>query len=72
MSPKNRSHKRDTEGKDCDNGAEGEHPSVTNSLSGPDNSSCCSLSQVTGTARLTSEILREQEKKIALNFTASL
>lgn len=63
MSPKNRLHKRDAKGKDCDKNAQGENPSVPNSLSGPDNNFCCSLSEVTGTARLTEEIVCEQKKK---------
>lgn len=48
VSFKNRLYKGDANSKDCDNNAQAETPSVINSLSGPDNNSCCNTSEVTG------------------------
>lgn len=48
VSFKNRLYKGEANGKECDNNAQAETPLVINSLSVPDNNSCCSTLEVTG------------------------
>lgn len=72
VSFKNRLYKGDANGKDRDNNAQAETPSVINSLSGPDNNSCCGTSEVIKHGQGSLKKYCVNTKKIVLNFTASL
>lgn len=72
VSFKNRLYKGHANSKDCDNNAQAETPSVINSLSGPDNNSCCSTSEVISMGKAHLRNIGRTRKKIVLNFTASL